>query len=95
MKIQIGKKLYIRQINKLIHLNFDLIKSFKADLYDIEHDNFPDDDYLRQENIRRMLVTSDSKDLDQHEAWLKNKIKELENNNRELVYLMMNLEKGD
>ena len=95
MKIQIGKKLYIRQIHKLIHLNLGLIKSFKADLYDIEHDNFPDDDYFRQESIRTMLVISDSKDLDQHEAWLKNKIKELENNNRELVRLIMNLEKGE
>ena len=95
MKIQIGKKFYIRQIHKLIHLNLDLIKSFKADLYDIEHDNFLDDDYFIKESIRTMLVTSGSKDLDQHEAWLKNKIKELENNNRELVRLIMNLEKGE
>lgn len=72
---KLEKKIIQKQIKKQINIYDDLIKSYKVDLWDIEHDNLPEEGVFRDEWIRVKLIGTDCKNLEEYQIYALNQIK--------------------
>ncbi len=69
-----AERLMEQQLHKEIDTYLSLIEGYKAHLYDIEHDDFPENECLRNERIRMMLVGTNCKNLEELSVYYKEQI---------------------
>ena len=80
-----------REYNRIKHMTevvANLINSYKATLYDLEHDHFPENEVIRKECIRIILAGSGCKTIEEAKEYYENQIARLEKEQHEL-YLKM------
>lgn len=76
---KLNQKATEKQIRKEIDLFDSICRSYKVHLWDIEHDNLPENEAIRNEWIRVVLVGTNSANLEEYCIFAENEIKKYEN----------------